>query len=238
MVRRALRRRSGIAHAAPLLKSTRARRVAPLLASLALIGILAAPGVASAQQTTFYLDRLQMAGAPDDGIGIWRPQIGGQDPILRAARAGLQPEPTPGSRTTSTKSISRQWSKQNGAPVSSPVHDVRERGRRDHEPLLVPGVVPARRLPAGGSLDSPDAQVRLQVTPQAGVADGRAIDGRVVIFRNKGADLQARRHREPLGPRRATEPYFGGDRTVTGALGLAGSIDAGPVAVTLNAGYH
>jgi len=31
------------------------------------------PGIARAQQKTFYLDRLVVAGAPDDGIAIWRP---------------------------------------------------------------------------------------------------------------------------------------------------------------------
>ncbi|AKT41952.1 cell envelope biogenesis protein OmpA [Chondromyces crocatus] len=30
---------------------------------------------AAAQQPTFYLDRLYMAGAPDDGIAVWRPQM-------------------------------------------------------------------------------------------------------------------------------------------------------------------
>src|SRR5687768_7798797 len=30
---------------------------------------------AEAQDKTFYLDRLQIAGAPDDAIALWRPQM-------------------------------------------------------------------------------------------------------------------------------------------------------------------
>src|SRR5262245_33932991 len=47
-----------------------------LPALLALMAVLAVPAVASAQQPMFYLDRLRMAGAPDDGIGVWRPHLG------------------------------------------------------------------------------------------------------------------------------------------------------------------
>jgi outer membrane protein OmpA-like peptidoglycan-associated protein len=41
---------------------------------LAIMGAVAlAPRAAQAQATTFYLDRLQVPGAPDDGIVMWRP---------------------------------------------------------------------------------------------------------------------------------------------------------------------
>ena len=44
--------------------------------SLAFAGAaLLAPGLASAQIRTFYLDRLAIAGAPDDGVALWRPEM-------------------------------------------------------------------------------------------------------------------------------------------------------------------
>jgi outer membrane protein OmpA-like peptidoglycan-associated protein len=49
-------------------------RVIPrLLLILAALGIILATTEARAQQKTFYLDRLTVGGAPDDGIAIWRP---------------------------------------------------------------------------------------------------------------------------------------------------------------------
>jgi len=58
-----------------------------LLASVACAcGLLAAPAPAAAQ-TTFALDRLQVAGSPDDGIGIFRPVT--QDKTIFFAQVGL-----------------------------------------------------------------------------------------------------------------------------------------------------
>src|SRR3954468_16114548 len=45
------------------------------IALAALVGL--SPSAANAQAKTFYVDRLYMAGAPDDGVGIWRPEMGG-----------------------------------------------------------------------------------------------------------------------------------------------------------------
>src|SRR5436190_16982585 len=53
----------------------RARYVKALSIGIAL-GAALSPGIARAQNKTFYLDRLFMAGAPDDAIGVWRPQMG------------------------------------------------------------------------------------------------------------------------------------------------------------------
>jgi OOP family OmpA-OmpF porin len=48
------------------------RRALPTLAASS-IGLV--PALAGAQTTTFNVDRLVMAGAPDDGIGVWRPDV-------------------------------------------------------------------------------------------------------------------------------------------------------------------
>jgi outer membrane protein OmpA-like peptidoglycan-associated protein len=44
------------------------------LAALALSTVLAFPATAGAQQKTFHLDRLEMPGAPDDGVVLFRPE--------------------------------------------------------------------------------------------------------------------------------------------------------------------
>jgi OmpA-OmpF porin, OOP family len=56
------------------------RRQLPwFLALLASASAALAPSAAEAQTPTFTVDRLFMAGAPDDGVGIWRPEMGGKD---------------------------------------------------------------------------------------------------------------------------------------------------------------
>jgi outer membrane protein OmpA-like peptidoglycan-associated protein len=46
-----------------------------ILAVLSFAATVSVAGVASAQDTTFSLDRLRLGGAPDDGMGLWRPEI-------------------------------------------------------------------------------------------------------------------------------------------------------------------
>ncbi len=210
---------------------------APLLASLALIGILAAPGVASAQQTTFYLDRLQMAGAPDDGIGIWRPQMGDKTRFYGQLGLGYSLNPLRVENYIDKIDQSAIVEKQNGAPVSSQLTTYVNAGVEIMNRFSFQVSFPLAVYQAGGSLDSPDAQVRLQVTPQTVVPMDMRIDGRVVIFRNEAQTFKLGGIASLWAPT-GNEYYFGGDRTVTGALGVAAEYDAGPVAVTLNAGYH
>ena len=60
-------------------------RGAGLLAALAVLALASPP--AHAQTPTFAVDRLPMAGAPGDGIAVWRPDMSDTDALLRAARA-------------------------------------------------------------------------------------------------------------------------------------------------------
>mgnify|MGYP000325746904 CR=1 FL=1 len=50
------------------------RRLAFFLFFAAASFVLFFPSRAAAQDKTFYLDRLFLAGAPDDAIGLWRPE--------------------------------------------------------------------------------------------------------------------------------------------------------------------
>lgn len=61
----------------------------------ALIGaaLTLAPAVAAAQASTFYLDRLYMAGAPNDGIGIWRPEVSEKVRFFGQLGVGFQLNP-------------------------------------------------------------------------------------------------------------------------------------------------
>jgi hypothetical protein len=51
----------------------RAGRAVTALLAVASIGLV--PTAARAQTSTFAVDRLVMAGGPDDGIGVWRPDV-------------------------------------------------------------------------------------------------------------------------------------------------------------------
>src|SRR5262245_38166610 len=48
---------------------------------------------AGAQTPVFNADRLYMAGAPDDGIGVWRPEMGGKTRIFGQFGLGASVNP-------------------------------------------------------------------------------------------------------------------------------------------------
>jgi OmpA-OmpF porin, OOP family len=69
------------------------RRLPLLVAFLASAPALFSPSAAEAQVKTFTVDRLFMAGAPDDGVGIWRPEMGKETRFFGQFGLGLAINP-------------------------------------------------------------------------------------------------------------------------------------------------
>lgn len=209
-------------------------RLVPLLA---LLGTLAAPTVASAQQTTFYLDRLQMAGAPDDGVGIWRPQMGERTRFYGQLGLGYSLNPFRVESYVDTIDQSAIVEKQNGTPVSAQLTTYVNAGIEILDRFAFQVSFPLAVYQANSSLFNKDAQIEVRVDGQTVVPMDMRVDGRVIFFRNEARTLKLGASASLWAPT-GNELSFGGDRTATGALGVAGEYDAGVVAVALNAGYH
>jgi OOP family OmpA-OmpF porin len=81
----------------PTTKPEAARAGHWLLRSLAALAVatltLLASRPASAQQKTFYLDRVQISGAPDDGLVLWRPYIYDKTRFFAHAALGYSVDP-------------------------------------------------------------------------------------------------------------------------------------------------
>jgi hypothetical protein len=63
-----------------------------LAAAFASLATLVA-GSAQAQQRTFYLDRIQVSGAPDDGLAVWRAYLAEKTRFYGAATLGYTLNP-------------------------------------------------------------------------------------------------------------------------------------------------
>ncbi len=79
------------------------------------------PFEASAQQKTLYLDRLTMAGAPDDGIAVWRPYTSQKTRFF--AQMGLGLTFSPLLLRTISRDNNPQLQTYNNSPVSSQLID-------------------------------------------------------------------------------------------------------------------
>ena len=86
-----------------------------------LLSVLMVSTTALAQQTTFYLDRLQVAGAPGDGIGVWRPQTTDTTRMYGQLGFGYSLNPFRVENYIDKIDQSGIVEKQNGHPVSSQV---------------------------------------------------------------------------------------------------------------------
>lgn len=218
-------------------RSRRLRPLGKIAAFAAFLGALAAPSLASAQQPTFYLDRLQMAGAPDDGVGVWRPQMGTYTRFYGQLGFGYSLNPFRVENYIDKIDQSAIMEKENGAPVRTQVTTYLNAGVEILNRFAFQLAFPLTVFQDGGSMYSDTAQVRLKVNQATVVPMDLRLDGRVILFRTDEnafklgaiATLWA-----PVGNRYS----FGGDTSTTGMLGLAAEYDARVVAATLNVGYH
>src|SRR5688572_14175330 len=87
--------------------------------AFALLAVLAVPSVAAAQEPTIYLDRLRIGGAPDDGIGVWRPQMGEQTRFFGQLGLGFSVNPYRVEGYIDTIDQSAIVQEQNGHPVTT-----------------------------------------------------------------------------------------------------------------------
>jgi outer membrane protein OmpA-like peptidoglycan-associated protein len=74
-----------------------------------------APRAAEAQQSTFYLDRIQISGAPDDGVVVWRPYVAEKTRFYAATALGYTLNPLRDSAVTTIPNVQQVI----GNPVSN-----------------------------------------------------------------------------------------------------------------------
>lgn len=213
------------------------RRLLCLLPVSVVLAVLAAPSVASAQRATFYLDRLQMAGAPDDGIGVWRPHLGERTRFYGQLGLGLSLSPYRVENYIDTIDQAPIVEEQNGHPVEMQLVTYANAGVEILERFSFQLSFPMAVYQSVNSLVNEDARIREEVNVQEITPMDLRLDGRLVFYRNDSKSLKLGAIAALWFPT-GNEYTFGGDTTITGSLGLAAEWDAGLFAVALNVGYH
>ncbi len=192
---------------------------------------------AFAQKSTFYLDRLQMAGAPDDGLGVWRPQMGEKTRFYGQLGFGLSVNPYRVENYIDTDDQSKIVEEQNGAPVAMQLVTYVNAGVEILERFSFQISFPLAVYQDVNSLVNTDARIREEVDQKEIAPMDLRLDGRVVFLRNEEKSLKLGAIATLWFPT-GNEYTFGGDTSITGALGIAAEYDAKLFAITLNAGYH
>lgn len=209
------------------------RRIARLAAAVAATSAAAllTPARAAAQSTTFYLDRLQIAGAPDDGLAVWRPAFG-PTRFYGQLAAGFSRNPL---RAEHLAGSAEQAAALRGSPVTSQLTAYLTAGVELEERGAVQFSFPLTVSQTGWPTDHPSAGFTQAVSlAQTAPADLR-LDARALLARSPSGLLT-------LGARAAVFLPAGDARSFTGEgaawgnLALSAELDLRSLFVTVNAG--
>jgi len=191
-----------------------------------------APVTAHAQTTTFAVDRLVMAGAPGDGVAIWRPDVADQTRVFGQLGLGFSVNPL---RVANYVDNLDEVGKVRGNPLTRQIITYFDVGAEILGRLSLQVSFPLIVNQAGNPT-LPSSTIASVLPASAALGDLR-IEGRVVLFRaaSRAFTLALRAVAyAPTGNRFS----YGGDNGPGAAFGFATEYDAKLVAVTLDAAYR
>jgi len=198
--------------------------------------MLSAPE-ASAQQKTFYLDRLYMAGAPDDAIGLWRPQFAPKTRFFGQFGLGFGLNPFRIENHVNDGDDAAQLGQVSGAPVSTQLITYLNAGAEILDRFAVQASLPIIALQTTNVTSQRGTTAGDATSPNAVAVMDMRLDGRVVVFRTDDRKFKLGVNAAAWLPT-GDDFSFSGDTKVSGLLGLGGELDFTDVFFVLNTGVH
>jgi OmpA-OmpF porin, OOP family len=204
----------------------------PALAALAFATTLAPR--AGAQTQTFAVDRLVMAGAPGDGIAVWRPDMADKTRFFGQLGLGLSVNPLRTSNIADNLDVQKSLE---GNPLTRQVITYFNVGAeilgRVSLQVAFPLIVDQAGNPTSSSAMTTPTPVSL-----ATVAPGdMRIEARGVIFRTDERDFKLALNAAAYVPT-GNKLSFAGDGSPGASFGLAAEYDARLFSIVLNAAYR
>ncbi|EYF02013.1 Flagellar motor rotation protein MotB [Chondromyces apiculatus DSM 436] len=208
------------------------RGVALVMAATAL-----APAVATAQDRTFYLDRLRIGGAPEDGLGVWRPQMDKQTRIFGQLGMGFSLNPLRSDNYVDDERLEEQLA---GNPVDRQLITYFNAGAEFFNrvaiqasfPLIVNQAGATTGLNAAGAT-IPGISERVGPAPVSPM-DLR-LDARVILYRTPDEAFKLAVTGAVFVPT-GNDLEYAGDKNVSGSFGAAAEYDFRRFFVTVNVG--
>lgn len=190
------------------------------------------PNEAEAQVSTFYLDRLQIGGGPEDGTAVWRPRFGRTQLFgqlaLGYARDSL--------RVSSFVHDTNQARALFGSAVNLQITGYATAGiefaQRGAIQVSLPYVVHQR----GYATDNRAVGLSQPVDLASSTFGDMRIDGRMLVAWNESQSFRLAARGAVFLPT-GDEFSFTGERSAWGNLGLSAEYDAEAFFVTANAGW-
>ncbi len=193
-----------------------ARQATTLLAATALLAL--APGEATAQTRTFSVDRLIMAGAPDDGIAVWRPEVGRDTRFFGQIGLGYALNPL---RIDNYVDDLNKAEKLKGPPLSGQLVTYLDVGAEIMNRATVHVSFPFIAYQAGNPTNNTDVKLPQDSVDLKSVAPGDLrLEGRFVVYRNEAKSFKLAVSAAALIPT-GNKFSFAGDNGVGASFGFA-----------------
>ncbi|WP_394826231.1 OmpA family protein [Pendulispora albinea] len=215
---------------------------APLAAAALFSSALLCSTRANAQQTTFHLDRLEIAGSPEDGLVMWRPVTQPKPIFFGQLALGYSRNPLHTSNFVNADT-DRTVLARNGTPtgaIQNQFTTYATLGVQFLNRFTLSVTLPATLIQNGGQPDygagGLGAKTTTFGTGGPTVGDTR-IDARAVLLRtsnDKGALGASFSLFAPTG----TYEKFGGDGSTSGMVMVQGEYDFNAFVLTANTGVH
>ena len=208
------------------------------LAAIAALGAFH-PAKAEAQSRTFYLDRLFMAGQPDDAIGMWRPHLGERTRLFGQLGFGFAYEPFRIQNmieSSQQRGIVRRDT--GGDPLDAQLITYADIGVEALDRFSFQVQLPAVLVQTGhptATANAPEANDNASPTIAA-VMDVR-IDGRVILFRNESRSFKLGAQASVWIPTGNANSYAS-DGSAAGGIGLGLEYDAKKFFLLANLGMQ
>ena len=203
--------------------------------ALAALAHSLSPALASAQTATFTADRLNMAGAPGDGIAVWRPEVSEKTRLFGQIGLGLAVNPLRSDNHVDNLDVEKKLA---GHPLGAQLITYVDVGAEILDRVSIQASFPLIAYQTGQPTNSVAAGLTQPSVSINTVAPGDLrIEGRVVVFRSPSRAFKLGLNAAvfiPTGNRFS----FAGDGAVGGAFGLAAEYDARAVIVAINAAYR
>ena len=200
------------------------------LGAAALAAVALAPSVAAAQASTFYLDRLFMAGAPNDGIGIWRPEVAEKTRFFGQLGLGFSLNPFRNENHLEDRAgrLSNAVDTQTNLYLNAGVELLNRVQVQIAFPAILAQTTNDTALIGAGSNS---------VSAQTSAPMDLRLEARVVVFRSDSRAFRAGLNAVIFAPS-GNEDSWGGDGKASGSLGIALDYDFKSFYVDLNTGVH
>lgn len=217
---------------ATIVKARGAVRLA--MCALALGALLvAAPRSASAQASTFYLDRLFMAGAPEDAVALWRPHMGEKTRFFGQFGLGFSLNPF---RHDNHNNNPAEAPFLEGAAVETQLIGYADVGVELIDRFAFQVEFPLAFVQTGSPTANSQTSGQAATTNTVAPMDLR-LDLRAIVLRNDERTLKLGAGAQiwlPTGNRDS----WGGDGATSGGLSLSGEWNPKDFFVVLNTGVH